>query len=331
MPSIFLDVDPGHDDAFAIILAVYHPSSELLGITTVAGNQTVQKTAHNAKRVLHLIGKPDIKVVAGCSGPLTGSLRICDEVHGSSGLDGTSWESIDKNIGSTPSDIVPSPFEAVTFMYNSIKNAHENGKSVHLVATGSLTNVALALKVFPDMPTYIDQLSIMGGAINFGNIAPSAEFNILVDPVAADIVFREGECLGLAMVPLEVTHTALVTEKVLEGMRDQLSNEMFDKIHGLLTFFESTYKEVFKFDSPPLHDPCAVLFSVEPSLFKGKKYHVDIETQGKFTSGRTCVDLFEMSGLEKNCLVCEEMEVESFWQRITDALVVADKNKPQFI
>ncbi|KAL0220553.1 hypothetical protein RCL1_000407 [Eukaryota sp. TZLM3-RCL] len=326
--SHFYDCDPGHDDAFMLLLAAYHPSIKILGVTTVAGNQTVQKTAKNAKRLLTLIGRPDVEVIAGSERPIVASLRICDEIHGQSGLDvigkPNAWDSVDALIAQ---EFQPEPFRAISFMYNSIKEAKQRGETVHLIATGSLTNVALAVRVFPDLIDLVDKFLIMGGSIGMGNIATKAEFNILVDPEAAEICVN-AFAGKMYMVPLEVTHTAIVTEEVLVNIKKELSPQFYEMIQGLLLFFDKTYRDVFGFSQgPPLHDPCALFLALHPEYFEGQFYHVDIELRGALTAGATCVDFFNLSGLEKNVFVTTKMNVDKFWEAMVVAMKRADENK----
>jgi inosine-uridine nucleoside N-ribohydrolase len=195
---------------------------------------------------------------------------------------------------------------------------------VHLVCTGQLTNAALLLTLFPEIKSKLAQVVIMGGGIGIGNTSPAAEFNIECDPEAAKIVFDEAsKGLRLVMVPLEVTHTALCTPDILE--RIIISNTPFTRlITELLLFFRETYKRVFRFEHPPVHDPCAVFYVTRPDLFQVELMRVDIETSSMLCAGRTVCDVYQMSTLTKNVYVATKMDVVTFWDNMISAIESAD-------
>jgi len=261
---VWLDCDPGHDDAFAIVLCGHNLKLKLLGISTVAGNQSVEKTTQNALTILNLAGLSYIDVVPGQATPLLRPSKVCPEIHGSSGLD-----------CSIP---LPTPKKKCLFKKAIIHMSEviaEYPEPVTLIATGCLTNYALLLSIYPELKGRIKELVLLGGAMGIGNISPVAEFNILLDPEAAKIIFESG--IRIVMIPLEVSHTVLVTQKILERI-SSLGSTLFSKIMiELLVFFSDTYKKVFKFEYPPLHDPLAVSYVIDPSIFDTELMRVDIE------------------------------------------------------
>lgn len=297
----------------AIILAAY--SGNLIGISTSAGNQTIQKTTRNAIRVLAAIGKSYIPVVKGQATPLIRPPMVCSEIHGESGLDGLDNKPLFKEV-----DLQHTPGPAPPVMYRYIReHFFMTGNKVNLVGTGCLTNIALLLVLYPDVKSMVE-ISLMGGALGIGNISPSAEFNILLDPEAAKIVFESG--VKLAMIPLEVTHTALVTSEILTRIGN--STHFTAKICELLSFFKKSYKEVFDFEDPPLHDPLAIAYVLNPDIFRGRLMRVDIETQSGLSFGRTICDVWNKSDLIKNCWVATEVDVNLFWSMMCDAVELAD-------
>jgi len=317
-PLVWLDCDPGHDDAFAIILAGYR--CELLGISTVAGNQTVEKTTRNAARVCCAAGI-STQVYTGARKPLVrGEAKPDHEIHGESGLE-----------GSPELDALPTASakegKAVVKMAEAIASA---ARPVHLVATGCLTNVALFVSLYPELLEKVEQIVFMGGAVNMGNRSAAAEFNILCDPESAAIVCDCGA--KVVMVPLEVTHTALATEDVFRRIT-ALQSPLAKVMCSLMGFFRDTYKRVFDFDAPPVHDPCAVAYVVDPSLFEAKLLRVDIDCSTGLCAGRTVVDLYDQSGLEwaggvkkrKNVHVTLKMDVPAFWDMMLGAFGEACK------
>src|SRR5215472_165257 len=236
---IVLDCDPGHDDAIAILLAAHAPQLKLEAITTVAGNQTVQKTSTNALKVCSLAGIRDIPIAAGMDRPLVQQQEVAPEIHGESGLDGPSLPA--------PS-LTLTPVHAVDLLIDSLMSS---AGDLTIVATGPLTNIATAIRREPRIVPKIQQITLMGGAIGLGNWTPAAEFNIFVDPEAASIVFGCGR--PITMVGLEVTHQAQATKEVRERIR-QLSNPVAQLVDELLEFFAKSYLTVFGFPAPPVHD-----------------------------------------------------------------------------
>ncbi|GBF87982.1 N-D-ribosylpurine ribohydrolase [Raphidocelis subcapitata] len=322
---VWLDCDPGHDDAFAIILAAYHPRLHLLGISTVAGNQSVEKVTRNALDVLHFAGVPGVGVVAGQAGPLMRAAAICPEIHGETGLDGPHG-----GPALPHSRRAPLPGKAPVVMAEAISaflGEHPDAGPVRLICTGALTNAALLLALYPELKGGL-AITLMGGAIGVGNMGPVTEFNIQVDPEAAKMVFEAG--VPLQMVPIEVTHTALATPEVLGRLLSSHAGiSKFKALVGqLLTFFAATYREVFKFEAAPLHDPCAVALVAAPSIFEVEEMRVDIETISPLSAGQTVCDVWHQTGRPKNCAVARAMDVDAFWDILIAALDRAEAASP---
>ncbi|KAI8466212.1 MAG: putative tRNA synthetase [Monoraphidium minutum] len=327
---VWLDCDPGHDDAMAIILAAYDPRLQLLGISTVAGNQSVEKVTRNALDILEFAGVEGVGVVMGQGRPLLRpSPILCPEIHGDSGLDGPEGGPVLPH-----SDREPLAGKAAVVMAERIKGfleEHPRTGPVRLVCTGALTNAALMLALYPELRGSLEvviMVVIMGGALGIGNTGPVMEFNIQTDPEAAKVVFEAG--VQLAMVPIEVTHTALATPDVLGRLLTSRPGVSKFKalVEQLLTFFAGTYREVFKFEDPPLHDPCAVAYVIDPSIFQVEEMRVDIETASSLSAGQTVCDVWHQSRRPKNCRVARAMDVAAFWELMISALDAADAASP---
>ncbi|MCS3768170.1 pyrimidine-specific ribonucleoside hydrolase [Aeromonas hydrophila] len=286
---VILDCDPGHDDAIALILALASPELKVLAVTTSAGNQTPDKTLNNALRILTLLGRDDIPVAAGAPKPLARELIIADNVHGESGLDGP-----------TLPDPAFAPV-AMTALELMAKCLRESPEPVILVPTGPLTNIALLLAAHPELKSKIARIVLMGGAAGAGNWTPAAEFNIYVDPEAADMVFKSG--LPITMCGLDVTHEAQVMDEDIERVR-AITNPVAQCVAGLLDFFMIYHRDPkWGFAGAPLHDPCTIAWLLAPALFHGVECRVDIETGGTHTSGMTVVDRYGLTGKAANALV----------------------------
>jgi inosine-uridine nucleoside N-ribohydrolase len=304
--KIILDVDPGHDDAMAILLASASPAIDLLAITTVAGNQTLPKTTLNARRVCSRAGIHGIPVAAGCDRPLVREQRVAENIHGESGLEGPTFAG--------EPDVPLDPRHAVDLI---IELLMASDGDVMLVPTGPLTNIGMAMRREPRIVPKIRHISLMGGAWGFGNQTPSAEFNILVDPEAARIVFESGA--PITMCGLELTHQAKATPDIIQRFAD-LHTPLGDFAVEMLRFFASTYRKMHGFDGPPLHDPTAVAWVIDPSMVETQPAHVDIETHAEFSYGRTVVDLHDVLGLPKNVLVATKLDVPRFWDLMVGAV-----------
>jgi len=302
---VILDCDPGHDDALAILLAAASPEIDLLAITTCGGNQTVEKCTINARRVCTVAGIADVPIARGAEGPLLGSLHIGEYVHGVSGLDGPAWGE----------PTVPEAEENAHDLIVRILREHPG--PVTLVPTGPLTNIALVLSAHPELKEKIGEIVLMGGSTERGNDTPYAEFNIRVDPEAADIVFRSG--LPVTMCGLNVTHQALATPEVVGRLR-ALGTKMGDLCVELLAFFSESYLRTWGFTSPPLHDAVAVARVIDKSLVHVESLPVTIETQGRYTAGATCVDIHRLTGEPDNAFVAMQLEGDRFWDLMIGAI-----------
>ena len=302
MPQkIILDCDPGHDDAMAILLANASPAIDLLAITTVAGNQTLPRTTLNARRVCSRAG------ITGCLSRPGAIGRWCGR-RGSRPTSTANWGLEGPTFAGEP-DVPLDPRHAVDLIIELLLSS---AGDIMLVPTGPLTNIALAMRREPRILPKIRHVSLMGGAWGFGNQTPSAEFNILVDPEAARIVFESG--VPITMCGLEVTHQARATPFVIGRFAD-LHTPLGDFTVEMLRFFAGTYRKLHGIDGPPLHDPTAVAWVIDPTLVETQPAHVDIETHAEFSYGRTVVDLHDVLHLPKNVLVGTRLDVPRFWVR----------------
>jgi pyrimidine-specific ribonucleoside hydrolase len=294
---VIIDCDPGHDDAIALIIALGSDMLDVRAVTTCAGNQTPDKTLNNALRVLSFIEKRPV-VAQGALVPIIRELMIAPEVHGESGLDGPELP---------PPAFAPSSKNADEIMHEILSRASEK---ITLIPTGPLTNIGILLSAHPEIKDKIERIILMGGAAVGGNWTPGAEFNILVDPEAADIVFKSG--IPIVMCGLDVTHKAMIFKDETEKFR-QIGNKTGKLVAELLDFFDLFHrKEGFGFAGAPLHDPCAVAYAIDPSLFTSKDYYVEIETKGLHTLGATVVDFKHKKGLDHNATVVLDLDREKF-------------------
>ncbi|WP_329118698.1 nucleoside hydrolase [Streptomyces sp. NBC_01353] len=306
---VILDCDPGHDDAFNILLAAAHPAVDLLAITTVAGNQTVEKTTLNARRVCAVAGIRGVPIAAGRSRPLHGAPLVAENIHGGSGLDGPGF-------GEGEPDVPQDPRDALTLTRDILLT---QPAPVTLVPTGPRTNIATLLLAHPELTHRIERIVLMGGSTGRGNTTPAAEFNILCDPEAADIVFDSG--LPITMFGLNATHQAQATPDVISRIA-ALGTPLAKLCIELLTYFAATYREVYGFDAPPLHDPLTVAHLIDPSLISLVRAAVTIELTGTHTRGATVVDLDGVTGRPANAEVGMEVDVPGFWDLIVEAVRV---------
>jgi pyrimidine-specific ribonucleoside hydrolase len=302
---VLLDCDPGHDDALAITLALARPELDVLGITTVGGNAPLAATTRNALRILALLGRPDVPVAAGRAAPLERPLEIAPEVHGASGLDGADLPE--------PASVVR-PEGALEFLRATLDAAPA---PVTVVPTGPLTNVADLLRTYPGLAPKIAHVALMGGAMREGNWTPAAEFNIWVDPEAARIVFRSG--LPITMIGLDVTHTALFREPDIARLV-ALGTPVARVFADLLRFFARFHADRYGWDGSPIHDAVAVAHIAVPGLVRTERYHVDVETTGELTRGRTVVDTRGVPGPAKNVEVALEIDRDRFVDILVDAV-----------
>jgi inosine-uridine nucleoside N-ribohydrolase len=294
---ILLDCDPGHDDAIALLLALGSPELELRGITTVAGNQTLEKTTANALRVLEHVGRDDVPVAAGADRPLVRDPHVAANVHGETGLDGPDLP---------PPRGKPVDQHAVDFLAERIE------PGVVLVPVGPLTNVALLLARYPEKRP--DRIVLMGGAIAEGNVTPAAEFNIWADPEAAARVFTSG--IEVTMVGLDVTHKALFTPRHAERLEGRAGT----MVRELLEFYGRFHAEVYGFDGSPIHDALAVARVFRPDLVETKHRGVKIDTESELSRGRTLVDLWRRAGWEPNCHVGVDVDADGFCELLIERI-----------
>ncbi len=293
---ILLDCDPGHDDAIALFLALASPELELVGVTTVAGNQTLDKTTANAIRLLDAVGRAEIPVAAGADRPIVREPYVAAYVHGESGLDGPDLP---------PPSRAPDERHAVQFLADTL-NAAE--RPITVVPVGPLTNIALLLALHPDIVERIERIVLMGGAIAEGNVTPAAEFNIWADPEAARRVFASG--VDLTMVGLDVTHRALVGEAEAERMR--AAGGAGGIVADLLTFYGRFHAEQYGWAGSPIHDAVAVAQVARPDLLETKYRRVDIDCSWELSRGRTLVDLWSRMGQPANCHVATGIDAPGF-------------------
>jgi inosine-uridine nucleoside N-ribohydrolase len=294
---IVIDCDPGHDDAIAILLALASPEVELRAVTTVAGNQTLDKTTRNALAVLEIAGRTDIPVAAGADAPLRRPLRTAPGVHGESGLDGPLLPALTAS---------PVAARAADFLAEVLE------PDVVLVATAPLTNVALLLERHSDVRQRPDAIVWMGGSIGEGNTTPAAEFNAFVDPEAAAIVFSSG--IPITMVGLDVTHRALFTRSHAERLRSGGRAGRF--VAELSDFFQRFHDLAYGFDGSPIHDAMAVAHVIDPTLLTTAHVSVEIETESRFCDGRTVVDRRGTTGRLPNAHVAVEVDAPRFLELV---------------
>ena len=305
--SLIIDTDPGQDDAVAILLALASPEIRLLGITTVAGNVPLALTQVNARKICDLAGRTDMRVFAGLDRPLVRSLITAEHVHGRTGLDGPAL----------PDPETPLQEQhAVDYIIDTLRR--EPAGSVTLAPIGPLSNIAMAMQRAPDIIPRIRQIILMGGAyFEVGNITPAAEFNIYVDPHAAQIVFASG--VPVTMMPLDVTHKALTRTDRLAALR-AIGNRTGVAVAEMLEFFERFDEAKYGSDGGPLHDPCTVAWMIAPDIFSGRQCNVEIETASPLTMGMTVVDWWQVSSRPHNALVIGDLDADRFFALITERL-----------
>jgi len=306
--KIIIDTDPGQDDAVAILLALSSPDEiEVLGITAVAGNVPLSLTEKNARIVCELAGRPDIAVYAGCDRPLKRKLVTAEHVHGKTGLDGPDLPE---------PEIKLQEKHGVDFIIDTIMQEPEN--SISLCPLGPLTNIASAILKQPKIVSRIKKIVLMGGAyFEVGNITPAAEFNIFVDPDAAKIVFEAG--IDMVVMPLDVTHKALVTEKRNEAFR-QLKSPVGIAVAEMTDFFERFDKEKYGSSGAPLHDPCVTAYLIDPKIFSGKNINVEIETRSELTLGMTVADWWGVTDRKANTFFVGDLDSDKFFSLLTERL-----------
>ena len=306
--SVILDCDPGQDDAVAILLALASEQEiDLLGITTVAGNVPLFLTESNARRICELAEREDMPVYAGASQPLMRKLVTAEWIHGKTGIDGANL----------PDPKMPLQDQhAVDFIVDSCLSAADG--SITICPIGPMTNVALAMMKEPRIIPKIREVVCMGGAVKeLGNTTPAAEFNIYVDPQAADVVLSSG--VPFVMMPLDVTHKALVTPERLQKFKD-LNSPVGNVCGGMLDFFNRFDMTRYGFDGGPLHDPCVIAYLIEPDIFTGRKVHLAIETTSELTMGQTLADWWDIQEKTPNAFVCDDLDHDRFFGLLYERL-----------
>ena len=305
--KIIIDTDPGQDDAVAILLALASPELDLLGISCVAGNVPLALTAKNARIVCELAGRPDIKVYAGCDRPIARPLVTAEHVHGKTGLDGMELPDPTMDLQDQHS---------VDFIIETLRR--EASGSVTLVPIGPLTNIATAMERAPDIIPRIQEIVLMGGAyFEVGNITPTAEFNIFVDPEAAKTVFGAG--VPLTVMPLDVTHKALTTRARVEAFR-ALPGRVGPAVASWTDFFERFDKEKYGSEGAPLHDPCTIAYLLKPDLFAGRHINVEIETDSDLTLGMTVADWWRVTKRPANAQFIGDLDADGFFALLIERL-----------
>jgi purine nucleosidase len=304
---IIIDTDPGQDDAVAILLALGSPELEVVGITAVAGNVPLRLTEKNARKICELAGRPDIKVYSGAIRPLMRHLVTAEEVHGKTGLNGPDLPEPKMKLQNE---------HAVDFIVRTLME--EESGTITLCPLGPLTNIALALIREPKIAPRIKEIVLMGGGFfEGGNVTPAAEFNIYVDPHAADVVMHSGA--PIVMMPLDVTHKALTSAKRTEAIR-ALGTRVGEATAQMLEFFERFDEEKYGTDGGPLHDPCVIAYLLKPELFKGRTCNVTVETTSELTMGMTVIDWWGVTKRPKNALVMRYIDADGFFTLLTERL-----------
>lgn len=308
MRQIWIDCDPGHDDAMTILTAIANPEKlKILGISTVGGNQTIEKVTTNAKNILEFVHS-DIPLAKGQDKPLVKPLNTAPEAHGDGGMDGSYFNGTDYPVVSE---------NAVEYMYHKIMESKEK---TTLVALAPLTNLALLLKVYPEVKEKIECISMMGGGISHGNCTELAEFNIYVDPEAAHIVFHSG--ISVIMAGLDVTENAAITLNEIKTLKDK--GKVSHLAYELLSFYNESGKQ-FGFIDSPIHDLCAVEYLIKPEIFSGKNYYVDIVTDNGISRGQTLADLRKVPKHKDNVFVLKQVDRKKFVETLVEGLEKLDK------
>ena len=294
--KIILDCDPGHDDAIAILLAGNNPAIDLLGITVVAGNQTLEKTGLNTLKLCQYLNI-DVPVCLGSANPIVKEIEVCEAIHGETGLDGFEFKPLNRGFDSR---------NAIEFICQTILNS----KEPVTVTTGPMTNLALAMKFEPKILLNIEEVVLMGGSYSNGNVTPAAEFNMFTDPEAAYIVFNTE--LKVTMVGLDVTRKVKVLPEIVKRMEkiDTKSSLLFTK---LMKVFNDNQKKVFGLEGGPLHDPVTIAYLIDHTVLELKFVHCDIDISRGPSYGRTNCDLFDYMHLKKNTFVATNINSDKFW------------------
>jgi len=349
MKHVWLDCDPGHDDATAILLAVHCSNIHLLGISTVHGNASAENTNNNAARCLYAFAAPEsVKLFPGATKPLLRKARHDSEIHGPDGLGGV------EGLPPVSHDGVRARFQSQGQIVRAVEGMAEAlratwrdglGEKVTMISSGPMTNIALFVSVYPELVSGIEEFVFMGGGVGIGNRGATAEFNILCDPEAAKIVLDVPT--PKVMIPINVTYTAIATLKqrcrllspgssFVDGVLPKATTSLRHMLSTLISFFASTYKSTFGFnDGPPLHDALTIAYVSDPGMFTCKRFRVDIELSGSFTAGETVVDIRNYRACDdswgssgKNCMVAQAVNVEGFFDLFHDCVQRCDAVSP---
>ena len=301
--KIILDCDPGHDDAIAILLAIASKEIDLLAITVAAGNQTIEKTAQNALNVARYLHS-NVPIAIGCPLPIVRDRVICEQVHGESGLDGFIFPEYEKD------------FDKRYACQMMIDLLLQNDK-VTIVTCGPLTNLAMAMRLNPNIISHIEKVVIMGGSIDNGNTSPAAEFNIMCDAEAAYIVFNSG--LDIYMCGLNITRKVLVFDDIVNRM-EKINNFASDLFVKLMKVFNINQRKTFGIEAAPLHDPVTIVSLLDQSVIKFQKMNVEIDINHGSSYGRTNCDIFDYLHKEKNAYVAIDIDIDKYWDIIEKAI-----------
>ncbi|WP_442580365.1 nucleoside hydrolase [Mesorhizobium sp. ASY16-5R] len=307
--KIIIDTDPGQDDALAILLALASPELEILGIVAVAGNTPLSLTQVNIRKICEVAGRPDVKVFAGCSRPMMRKLVTAEHVHGATGLDGYDL----------PEPVMPlQDRDGVDFIVETLRR--EEPCTVTLCALGPLTNIGTALSRAPDIASRVQEIVLMGGGyFEGGNITPSAEFNIHVDPDAAEIAFTAG--IRTTVLPLDVTHQVLTTRKRVAAIR-ALGTRPAEIAAGWLEFFKRFDEAKYGIEGGPLHDPNVIAYLLRPELYSGRLCNIEVETSSELTLGETVVDWWGVTQRPKNATFLRHVDADGFFALLTERLAL---------
>jgi purine nucleosidase len=308
--KIIIDTDPGQDDAVAMLLAFASPRElDVLGIVAVAGNVGLANNSRNALKIVELAGRTDVPVYAGCPRPMRRPLVTAEHVHGDSGLDGPTLPEPKLSLQAR---------HGVDFIIDTLMS-HDTG-TITLCTLGPLTNIAMALVKAPEIAPRIKEIVMMGGAyFEVGNITPAAEFNIYVDPEAADVVMRSG--VPITMLPLDVTHMILTTRERIARIR-RIGNATGEAVAQMLEFSERFDLAKYGSDGAPLHDPCVIAYLLAPELFKGRQINVTIETASELTMGMTVADYWQITDRPRNVNFIRSGDAEGFYELLVERLAL---------
>ncbi|KAG7450035.1 Inosine/uridine-preferring nucleoside hydrolase [Guyanagaster necrorhizus] len=351
--KVWLDVDPGHDDAIAILLALQSPQIELLGISTTHGNAPSDLTAINAARCLLAFGaRPDIRVYPGAPKPLLKSVQHDAEIHGPDGLGGVvglasgTDPAVLSLIAKNPDGSVARALEGISQAVKKVWIEGSGLEKVIIISSGPMTNIANFISVYHDLLDAVEEFVFMGGGVGLGNRAAVAEYNVMCDPHAAQIVLNAP--IRTVMIPINVTHTVIATKDIISKLLSPAAAVGPDSplpkpatnlrytLSTLIGYFAESYKSTFGFlDGPPMHDALTIAYAAHPELFTASRFRVDVELTGAHSSGQTIVDTWKYQKTDdswgatgKNCLVAETVNVDGFFNMFLDCVARCDEVSP---